>query len=56
MMKQENELKLRHIEEILQNLEDGSIYISVNDGKITEIDAANTKNKFPLTEKRNQLL
>lgn len=54
-MKQENELKLRRIEEILHTLEDGSIHISVNEGKITEIDTANKKNAFPIT-KHKQLL
>jgi hypothetical protein len=55
-MTQENTLHLRHIEEILRNLEEGSIRIQVNKGKITEIDTANTKNQFPETGKQKKLI
>lgn len=48
---QESEFNIRHIEEILKNLEYGSINISVSDGKITEIDTKNNEKPFSMAGK-----
>lgn len=50
-MRQESEFNIRHIEEILNNLEYGSINISVSDGKITQIDTKNNDRPFSVAEK-----
>lgn len=46
IVRQESEFNIRHIEEILSNLEYGSINISVSDGKITQIDTKNSGKPF----------
>jgi len=48
---QESEFNIRHIEEILKNLEYGSINISVSDGKITQIDTKNNDRPFSVAGK-----
>ncbi len=48
---QESEFNIRHIEEILNNLEYGSINISVSDGKITQIDTKNNDRPYSVAEK-----
>lgn len=50
-MSKDNKLKLDYIAEILNSLDYGSIHISIHDGKITEIDTANTKNQYPVLER-----
>jgi len=50
-VRQENEFNIRHIEEILNNLEYGSINISVSDGKITQIDTKNNDKPFSVAGK-----
>lgn len=50
-MNQESGLKVTNIEEILENLRDGTINISICDGKIMHIDMTNNTNQFPLPRK-----
>lgn len=52
-MKEENDVKIKHITSTLEQLEYGSIVITVHDGDITQIDITEKK-RFPLITKSHR--
>lgn len=49
-MANQNELTIDYIKEELENIDYGSVTITIHDGKITQIDT-NEKKRYPFIEK-----
>ncbi|CAH0267839.1 YezD family protein [Peribacillus sp. NPDC101481] len=50
-MEKKEEMKIRHIISSLEDLQYGSVLITVHDGKITQVDTTEKK-RFPLAKSR----
>ncbi|ASS93493.1 MULTISPECIES: YezD family protein [Peribacillus] len=50
-MEKKEELKIRHIISSLEDLQYGSVIITIHDGEITQVDTTEKK-RFPLAKSR----